>query len=154
MKRLAATGLCCILAGCSTGQFLEGQSSNFPIQITQMNASIDNATDNVDIAVAIKNASGVAIRAVTLVITPYDVAGNRTSAPGGEVTFNGPLKSGDSMGPQTFNRVWQGSEVRCMEVRLIKVTLMDYSTSSVTGHTANNLVANNSRRECHISGDG
>lgn len=153
MKRLAAAGLCCILAGCNTGQFTEGQSSNFPVQVTQMNASVDSATDSVDVAVAVKNASAVAIRSITLVITPYDVAGKRTSAPGGEVTFSAPLKSGDSIGPQTFNHVWQGSDVRCIEVRLIKVTLMDYSTSSINGHAANNLVANNSRRECHSSGD-
>jgi hypothetical protein len=153
MKPLAATGLCCILAGCSNGQFPEGQNSNFAVQVTQMNASIDNATDSVDVALAVKNGSGVDIRSITMLLTPYDVAGKRTSAPGGEVTFSGPLKAGASAGPQTFSNVWQGSDVRCLEVRMIKVTLMDYSTSSVSGHGANNQVANDSRRECHASGD-
>lgn len=151
MKRLAATGLCCILAGCSTGQFADVQNGQFPVQVTQMSASIDNATDSVDVAAAVKNASGVPLRSVTLVLTPFDVGGSRTSSPGGEVTFNGPIKSGDSAGPQTFSHVWQSSDVRCMEVRLIKVTLMDYSTSSITGQAANNQVASNSRRQCHIA---
>jgi hypothetical protein len=153
MKRLAATGLCCILAGCSTGLFSEDQNGKFPVQIEQMNASINNTNGSIDVAVQVKNASGVALRSITLIVTPYDVGGNRTSAPSGEVTVNGPLKPGNSAGPQTFPNVWQGTDVRCLEVRLVKVTLMDYSTASITGHAANNLVANNSRRECHSNGD-
>ena len=153
MKRLAATGLCCILAACSTGQFPDGRGGSFPVQVTQMSSSTDNSTNSVDVSMTVKNGSALAIRSITLVLTPYDVAGTRTSAPGGEVNFQGPFKPGDSAGPQTFSNVWQGSDVRCIEVRLIKVTLMDYSTSSVNGHAANNLVANDSRRECHLSGD-
>lgn len=151
MKVFAATGLCCILAGCGSTDFSAEQTGQFPIQVTQMALSVDNTDDNVDVSMAIKNTSGVALRSITLILSPYDSGGNRTSSPGGEINFSGPIKPGGTAGPQTFAAVWQGSQVRCIELRSIKVTLMDYSASSISGKAANARVANDSRRQCHIS---
>ncbi|MFF7710935.1 hypothetical protein [Pseudomonas sp. NPDC007930] len=140
-----------LLAACAGGG--GGGVDGAPLQITTFAPSISSEGD-VDLALAFSNTSGRDFKYVELRLAAYDVAGRRVAGGGLDknVTLSGPYLAGKGSGPIALKGVWVASDIRCLEVSQAKVTFLDYSTQILSGPSANQLVANDSRRVCHADG--
>lgn len=141
---------CVALTGCSSdgGGSLEGK----PVQITAMAPSYDSSSDSVDLAISLTNISKQPLRAVQIEVRAYDSAGRPVAGggPGGVavVSLYGPYDAGGKVGPVVIQKLWTGSDVRCLEVTEVNASGLDYATSIIDGTAANALVASDIRRIC------
>lgn len=147
MKVVVAVTFSVLLAGCGSTAPAPNDAS-VPVVISYLAPSFNSDDDTVDLSVGIANTARVSLKSVQIDLYAYDVSGALLPGATGRVRFEGPYAPGASVGPAVFKRVWSRSDVRCLEVTSVRTTAMDYSTRSLVGKDANNLVDKNHRRIC------
>jgi hypothetical protein len=147
MKVFFAVTFSALLAGCGS-MAPSRDDASAPVVINQLAPSFNSENGTVDVSVGISNKARLSLKSVQIDLYAYDVSGALLPNATGRVMFEGPYAPGASVGPTVFKRVWTRSDIRCLEVASIRATAMDYSTQSLVGPDANNMVEKNYRRIC------
>ncbi len=147
MRVLVAVTCSFLLAGCGS-MAPSRTSASVPVVINYLAPSFNSEDGTVDVSVGISNTARLSLKSVQIDLDAYDASGALLPDAIGRIMFEGPYARGASVGPTVFERVWTRSDIRCLEVVSVRATAMDYSTQSLVGKDASDLVEKKYRHSC------